>query len=99
MSLKFCIHCRTLNLKPQFRSLFIRLTDLPQVLDVLNVIDPGYTRDRGVILRHLSEADKIIYRNMFQNGAIGHDVFTRRVAECMILFEESQKCMSMLVKK
>ena len=69
------------------------------MLNVLNVIDPGYTRDRGVILRHLSEADKIIYRKMFQNGAMSHDVFTRRVAECMILFEESQKCMSMLVKK
>ena len=74
-------------------------SSLSQVLDVLNVIDPGYTRDRGVILRHLSEADKIIYRKMFQDGAMSHDVFRRRVAECMILFEESQKCMSMLVKK
>lgn len=70
-----------------------------EVLSVLNVIDPGYSRDRGVVLRHLSEASKIIWRRMFQAEAIGHDVFQRRVQECMILFEESQKCMSMLVKK
>ncbi len=68
-------------------------------MEVLNIIDPGYTRDRGIVLRNLSEATKIVYRKMFQSGAIGHDVFTRRVQECMILFEESQKCMSMLVKK
>ena len=61
------------------------------MLDVLNVIDPGYTRDRGVILRHLSEADKIIYRNMFQNGAIGHDVFTRRVADFFVLTNVSPR--------
>jgi hypothetical protein len=66
---------------------------------VLNIIDPGCTRDRGVVLRHLSEATKIVYRKMFQSGSISHDIFTRRVHECMILFEESQRCMSMLVKK
>lgn len=66
---------------------------------MLNVIDPGYNRDRGVVLRHLSEATKLLYRKMFGSELISQDVFTRKVQECMILFEESQKCMSMIVKK
>ena len=70
-----------------------------EVLAVLNIIDPGYNRDRGVILRHLSEVSKILSRKMFGLELISQDQFTRRVQECMILFEESQKCMSMLVKK
>ena len=70
-----------------------------QVLAVLNVIDPGYNRDRGVILRHLSEVNKILSRKMFGLDLITQDQFTRQVHECMILFEESQKCMSMIVKK
>ena len=35
----------------------------------------------------------------FQAELISQEKFTRQVQECMILFEESQKCMSMLVKK
>ena len=62
-----------------------------EILSVLNVIDPGYNRDRGVILRHLSEVSKLLWRRRFGEGQIAQEVFTRRVAECMILFEESQK--------
>lgn len=70
-----------------------------EVLQVLNAIDPGCNRDRGVILRHMSEVKKLICRKLFQVEAISQEVFTRQVHECMILFEESQRCMSMLVKK
>ncbi len=78
---------------PLFRTL------CEDVLSVLNVIEPGYNRDRGLMLRHLSEASKVQCRKMFQADLIRQDVFTRRVQECMLLFEESQRCMSMLVKK
>lgn len=66
---------------------------------MLNIVDPGYNRDRGIILRHLSEVRKLKCRKLFQMEKMSPEQFSRQVQECMILFEESQKCMSMLVKK
>ena len=39
-----------------------------KVLSVLNIIDPGCNRERGVVLRHLSEVKKLRVRKMFQVG-------------------------------
>ncbi|TRY75019.1 hypothetical protein TCAL_07034 [Tigriopus californicus] len=70
-----------------------------EVLNVINRIDPGYNRDRGLILGHLANVKKFRCRKMFHKELIPQPVFQRQVEECMILFGESQKCMSMLVKK
>jgi len=66
---------------------------------VYNTIDPGYHKDRGTILRALSEVSKIIAKRYLAEGKETEEEFKRRVELCVNLFQESQKCMFVRLKK
>jgi len=41
-----------------------------KILTTLNIIDPGFHRDRGIILRQLAESNKFLARRLFGEETI-----------------------------
>ena len=66
---------------------------------MLSAIDPGLSRDRGIILRQLAETVKMLARKKLINGQITEEEFSLQVQDCMRMFTESQDCMVVSVKR
>jgi len=66
---------------------------------VYQIIDPGYQKDRGVILRALSETEKRLAKHYLNENKETEEQFSARVKKCIELFHESQKCMFVRIKK
>ncbi len=64
----------------------------------MNMINPGRHTERGILLRHKAETQKMLLRKMKQDDEIGDQDFTRQVQKCVAILSESQECMAMLVK-
>ena len=63
------------------------------------VIDPGYHRDRGTVLRALCEVEKLLAKKYIMARTETEEQFRARVQTCIRLFQEGQKCMFVRVKK
>jgi hypothetical protein len=63
------------------------------------VIDPGYHRDRGTILRALCQVEKLLAKKYIMDRTETEEQFRARVQACIHLFQEGQKCMFVRVKK
>jgi len=70
-----------------------------QVNQVYQVIDPGYHKDRGIVLKVLCEVHKKLAKKYLMEKKETEDQFSARVKQCCDLFQESQKCMFVRVKK
>jgi len=70
-----------------------------QVDSVYQIIDPGYQKERGSILRSLCEVSKILAKKYLNEKKETEDQFSERVKKCIDLFQESQKCMFVRLKK
>ena len=67
--------------------------------EVWNIIDPGLTKDRGSLLKDLSVTKKLLLKRQLVAGEISHEEFSENVQDCIKLFNESQECVTMRVKK
>jgi len=68
--------------------------------DSYQIIDPGYQKDRGSVLRIMCEVKKIIAKKRHLDAKLDDaEQFKERVQECCALFQEAQKCMFVRVKK
>eukprot|EP00092_Neocalanus_flemingeri_P005352 GFUD01005766.1.p1 GENE.GFUD01005766.1~~GFUD01005766.1.p1 ORF type:complete len:592 (-),score=147.56 GFUD01005766.1:293-2068(-) len=66
---------------------------------VYQKIDPGYQKERGTILRALCETSKLLAKKYLNDQTETEDQFSVRVKKCIELFQESQKCMFVRLKK
>lgn len=66
---------------------------------VYQIIDPGYQKERGTILRALCEVSKLLAKKYLTEGKETEEQFSVRVKKCCELFQESQKCMFVRLKK
>ena len=82
--------------------LFCVINDLihvHQALAVWDIIDPGLTKDRGSLLKDLSVTKKLILKRDLVGGLISDEEFSKEVQHCVELFNESQECVLMRVKR
>ena len=70
-----------------------------QVDSVYQIIDPGYQKERGTILRALCEVCKLLAKRYLNEGKETEEEFSERVKRCIDLFQEAQKCMFVRLKK
>lgn len=70
-----------------------------QVLNVLNIIEPGLNYERSCILRDLATTKKLVLQRKLLAGEITEVEFTIQVQECVTLFNEHQECILMRLKK
>ena len=70
-----------------------------EVDSVYQIIDPGYQKERGTILRALCEVSKLLAKKHLNAGTETEDQFSARVKLCVQLFQEAQKCMFVRLKK
>jgi len=61
--------------------------------------DPGYHKDRGTILRALSEIKKLLCKKKMCQKIINEQEFKIEVNEAVKIFQEAQKCMFVRVRK
>ena len=66
---------------------------------VYKIIDPGYQKERGTILRALCEVSKLLAKKYLNDKTETEEQFSERVKKCIELFQEGQKCMFVRVKK
>lgn len=66
---------------------------------VYQIIDPGYQKERGTILRALCEVSKILAKKYMIEGKETEEQFAVRARKNCELFQESQKCMFVRLKK
>ena len=66
---------------------------------VYQIIDPGYQKERGTILRALCEVSKLIAKKYLNEGLETEEQFSARVKKCIEFFQEAQKCMFVRLKK
>jgi len=66
---------------------------------VYQIIDPGYQKERGTILRALCEVSKLLAKKYLNDKTETEDQFSVRVKKCIDLFQEGQKCMFVRLKK
>jgi len=57
------------------------------------IIDPGYQKERGTILRTLCEVKKLLAQRKLTTGTITEVQFQENVKDCVNLFQEAQKCL------
>jgi len=67
--------------------------------DAYNIIDPGYQKDRGSVLRTMCEVKKMIAKKRLADGMDNEEQFKKRVQDCCEVFQEAQKCNFVRVKK
>ena len=65
---------------------------------VYQIIDPGYQKERGTILRVLCEASKILAKKYLIDKKETNVQFSERAQKAFELFKESQKCMMVRLK-
>lgn len=70
-----------------------------EVDGVYQIIDPGYQKERGTILRALCEVSKILAKKYLNENIETEEQFSERVKKCIELFQEAQKCMFVRLKK
>merc|ERR1719384_2537474 len=70
-----------------------------EVDGVYQIIDPGYQKERGTMLRALCEVAKILAKKYLNEGKETEEQFSERVKKCIELFQEGQKCMFVRLKK
>ena len=70
-----------------------------EVDGVYQIIDPGYQKERGTILRALCEVSKILAKKYLNEKIETEEQFSERVKICIELFQEGQKCMFVRLKK
>jgi len=66
---------------------------------VYQIIDPGYQKERGTILRALCEVSKMLAKKYLTDKTETEEQFSERVKKCVELFQEGQKCMFVRLKK
>lgn len=66
---------------------------------VYQIIDPGYQKDRGTVLRALCETEKVLAKKYLNDKIETEEQFSARVKECCNLYQESQKCLFLRIKK
>ena len=66
---------------------------------VYQIIDPGYHKDRGMILRTLSETSKLLAKKYLRDNKETEEQYLERVKKCIELFQDGQKCESLRLKK
>ena len=66
---------------------------------MLDIIDPGLNKDRGTMLREMAATQKLILQRKMLAGDIGEEDFSAGVQDCVKLFNQSQDCIVMKVKK
>ena len=66
---------------------------------VYKIIDPGYQKERGTILRTLCETCKLLAKKYLNDKTETEDQFSERVKKCIEYFQEGQKCMFVRLKK
>ena len=66
---------------------------------VYQIIDPGYQKERGTILRTLCETCKLLAKKYLNDKTETEDQFSERVKKCIEYFQEGQKCMFVRLKK
>jgi len=69
------------------------------VNEAYEIIDPGYHKDRGTVLRAHCEVSKLLAKKLLSAGEENEDQFKARVQTCVKLFQESQKCSIIRLKK
>ena len=70
-----------------------------EVDSVYQIIDPGYQKERGTILRALCEVSKVLAKKYLNDGVESEAQFSARVKKCVDLFQDAQKCMFVRLKK
>ena len=70
-----------------------------QVDAVYQIIDPGYQKERGTIIRALCEVSKLLAKKYLNEKKETEEQFSERVKKCIDLFQEGQKCMFVRLKK
>ena len=70
-----------------------------EVDSVYQIIDPGYQKERGTILRALCEVSKVLAKKYLNDGVETEAQFSARVKKCVDLFQDAQKCMFVRLKK
>ena len=65
---------------------------------VYKIIDPGYQKERGTILRVLCETSKMLAKGYLHDKKETDDQFTERAIKAIEIFKESQKCMMVRLK-
>lgn len=66
---------------------------------VYKIVDPGYQKDRGTVLRALCETEKVLAKKYLNSKKESEEQFSARVKECCNLYQESQKCLFLRIKK
>ena len=66
---------------------------------VYQIIDPGYQKERGTILRALCEVSKLLAKRYLCEGKETEEQFSVRVKRTFVLFQDSQKCMGVKLRK
>jgi len=69
------------------------------VESVYSRIDPGSHKERGTILRALCEVNKLLAKRYMRAGTINEEQFREKVEACVQLFQESQLCNTVRMKK
>ena len=70
-----------------------------EVDSVYQIIDPGYQKERGTILRALCEVSKLLAKRYLCKGKETEEQFSVRVKRTFVLFQDSQKCMGVKLRK
>ena len=66
---------------------------------VYQIIDPGYQKERGTILRALCEVSKLLAKKYLCEGRETEEQFSVRAKKTFVLFRDSQKCMGVKLRK
>jgi len=64
-----------------------------------DIIDPGLFKDKGAVLLALCEAKKTLAKRLFNSNLVSEEEFKMKVQECTKLFQRSQECMILRLKK
>ena len=70
-----------------------------EVDGVYQIIDPGYQKERGAILRAPCEVSKLLAKRYLCDGTETEEQFGVRVKKTIELFQDSQKCMGIKLRK
>ena len=70
-----------------------------QVLNVLDIIEPGLNRERSLILKELAGTKKLILQRKLLKQEISEDEFSFQIQECVKLFNEYQEGIVVRLRK
>jgi len=70
-----------------------------EIISTYEIIDPGFYKEKGTILLALCEAKKHLAKRFHISGQSSEEQFQKNVQECTRIFQESQKCSILRLKK